>query len=366
MRIGALVNPIAGMGGPLALKGTDGEDVLRTVEASGRKRTAPERFLRTARRLASMKVDAEFICPTGQMGATWLQEAGIRCETVCEPKEPTTRTDTLASVRAFLEASVDLILFAGGDGTARDVVEVTGTAVPLVGIPSGVKMHSSVFANSPEEAADLVTSFIRNGSTREAEVMDVDEEAFRHGVVSARVYAMALVPDDSEHLQPGKQSFGSGSATDEAEELAEYLSDIMEPDVLYILGPGTTTAAVARTMGEGKTLLGVDAYRGRRRVGKDMDEKAILSALNDHGRAVVVVTPIGAQGFIFGRGNQQISSRVIRRIGLENIMVVATPTKLRHTAALRVDTGDPELDAEFSGKMKVLVGYRRKRLVTIS
>jgi predicted polyphosphate/ATP-dependent NAD kinase len=366
VRIGVLVNPIAGMGGPLALKGTDGEQILRRVQASGRERTSPERFLRAANRLARSPLQLEALCASGEMGEEELREAGITHRVVYQAPESTTREDTLACVRLFVDEGVDLIVFAGGDGTARDIVEVVGTKVPMVGVPSGVKMHSGVFANSPEEAADLVASFARAGSTREAEVMDVDEEAFRKDIVSTRLYAVAAVPDDSDHLQPSKQSFGSGSARDEVEEIGQYMADIMEPGVLYILGPGSTTASIAEALAQGKTLLGVDAYRDGRRVGQDMDERALLSALGGGDTARIVVTPIGAQGFVFGRGNQQLSPDVIRRVGRENLIIIATPTKLRHTPDLRVDTGDAALDADLSGKVRVVTGYRRKRLVSIS
>ena len=365
MRLGFLVNPIAGMGGPLALKGTDGACALRKAEASGRERTSPARGLRAVRRLAVSHSSLEILCASGDMGDSELSEAGIEHRVVYTANACTTRDDTMTCVRVFVENKVELILFAGGDGTARDIVDVVGTSIPLVGVPSGVKMHSSVFAHSPEEAADLVVSFARTRLTREGEVMDVDEEAFREGVVSTRLFGTAAVPDDPEHLQPSKQSYSSGSAQDEAEELGEYVAGTMEPEVLYIIGPGSTTACIARALGQRKTLLGVDVYLDGRLLEEDADEKALLEALSRGDAAKVVVTPIGAQGFIFGRGNQQISHEVVRRIGPANLVIMATPTKLRHTPVLRVDTGDPELDAELRGTAKVTTGYRRRKLVRV-
>ncbi len=366
MRLGFLVNPIAGMGGPLALKGTDGACALRKAEASGRERTSPARGLRAVRRLAVSHSSLEILCASGDMGDSELREAGIEHRVVYTAQHAsTTRDDTMACVRVFVENKVELILFAGGDGTARDILEIVGTSIPLVGVPSGVKMHSSVFANSPEEAADLVVSFERTGLTREGEVMDVDEDVFREGVVSTRLFGTAAVPDDPEHLQPSKQSYSSGSAQDEAEELGEYVAGTMEPEVLYIIGPGSTTACIARALGQRKTLLGVDVYLDGRLLEEDTDEKALLEALPRSDAAKVVVTPIGAQGFIFGRGNQQISHEVVRRVGAANLVIVATPTKLRHTPVLRVDTGDPELDAELRGTAKVTTGYRRRKLVRV-
>ena len=216
------------------------------------------------------------------------------------------------------------------------------------------------------DVADLVESFVRPGAVKEGEVMDVDEDEFRHGVVSARLFGLASVPDDEAHLQPSKSSYRSGGAEAEAKELGTFMVDEMEDGVLYILGPGSTTAAIARVMGQEKTLLGVDAFMGEKRVGSDLSEAEIFRLMDARPRARIVVSPIGSQGFVFGRGNQQISAEVIRRVGPENIVVVATPTKLADTRVLRVDTGDADLDRELKGPVKVVTGYKRRKLLSIA
>ena len=365
MRIGFVVNPIAGMGGSVGLKGTDGEETLAEAERRGALRRSNERAVEMLSSLRTRGLPLEILTCAGDMGADALDASGMRYEVVYMPSEPTSELDTVRAVEAFVASGVDLVLFAGGDGTARDIASVVSTEVPMVGVPAGVKMHSSVFALKPEEAADLVESFHRTGRLRDAEVMDVDEEDFRAGVVRASLFAVTRVPDDAEHLQPTKSSYSSTSADAQAEEVGQYVSETMEPDTLYILGPGSTTAHIARALGADKTPLGVDAYLSGRLLAGDVSEEELLEILKDHPEATIIVSPIGSQGFVFGRGNQQISPAVIRGVGVDRVIVVATPVKLRETPLLRVDTGDDALDGELRGPVKVVTGYRRRSMARI-
>jgi predicted polyphosphate/ATP-dependent NAD kinase len=365
VKIGFVVNPIAGMGGPVGLKGTDGEQVLGLALERGALRSAPARALAALVALRQRGIEAEFLASPGEMGADELNSAGIRHRVVGRAAEETSADDTWAAVRAFVAEGVDLIVFAGGDGTARDVLEASGGKTPMVGIPAGVKMHSAVFVNTPSELADLIAAFSLGKVTRQAEVMDVDEEAFREGVLQARLYGYAPTPDDPSHMQSGKEVYRTSGADDEAAEIGQYIADEMRPGALYIVGPGSTTAQVAKAIGQEKTLLGVDVYLDRRLLKADASEVDLLGLLKDRGDAVLVVTPIGAQGFFLGRGNQQLSAKVVRAAGSDRLCVVATPTKLAGTLALRVDTGDPLLDAELRGDIKVVTGYRRRRLVRV-
>lgn len=366
LRIGFVVNPVAGMGGPVGLKGTDGEETLREAVRRGARARALDRAETALRSVAEARVDAVFLTCRGEMGEDSLKTSGTPCEVVSGHGDVTSAADTRAAVRAFVSKGVDLVVFVGGDGTARDVLMETGTRVAIVGVPSGVKMHSAVFINTPEELGGLLLAFQASKSVKEAEVMDVDEESFRGGVVRARLFGVALTPDDSEHVQAGKQSYSSGTASDEADEIGQYIADTMEPGVTYVIGPGGTTARIARTMGLPKTLLGVDLYRDGDLVCEDASEAQILEELRGHGEARIVVSPIGAQGFFFGRGNQQISPEVIRAVGARNVIVVSTPSKLAGTPVLRVDTGDRSLDDCFRGKLKAVTGYKRKRLVDVA
>jgi len=365
VKIGFVVNPIAGMGGAVGLKGTDGEQVQKEAHARRARKVSPARAIEALAAIQRKRLSVDFLACSGEMGGDELTEFGIQFETVFSPGPTTSSADTIEAVRRFVSRGVGLILFAGGDGTARDVVAVVGTGVPVIGIPSGVKMHSAVFAQRPEEAADLLESFETSRATREVEVMDVDEESYRRGVLQARLYALAKVPDDVKHLQSSKAVYHSGTADDEAEELGHFVAESMERGTYYILGPGSTTAAITKHLGEAKTLLGVDVILDGKIVLQDASEESLLAILEKGFRAVVIVTPIGSQGFIFGRGNQQISARVMKQVGSQNVWVIATPTKLAGTPILRVDTGDKELDETLRGRMRVLTGYRRKKLVPV-
>ena len=366
LRVGFVVNPVAGMGGAVGLKGTDGDDVLREAVRRGARRRALDRAEAALRSISPGMADLSFLTCEGDMGEDAFVAAGLPCEVAYGHGKVTTAQDTKAAVRQFVSRGTDLIVFVGGDGTARDVLSETGDRVPMVGVPSGVKMHSAVFINTPSELGAVLAAFERSRAVKEAEVLDIDEDSFRGGAVRAKLYGVSSTPDSAEHVQAGKQSYSSGSADDEADEVAQHVVDAMEPGVTYVIGPGGTTARIAKMMGQPKTLLGVDVYRDRVRVRADSSEAELLDELGAHKDARIVVSPIGAQGFFFGRGNQQISSRVIRMVGTGKVTVVATPSKLRGTPVLRVDTGDPGLDDEFRGSMKVVTGYRRKRLVKVA
>jgi len=369
-RIGLVVNPIAGMGGRVGLKGTDGREVLEKAIELGAKPIAPLRAVETLRYLADLKDAFELITYPKEMGEYEALEAGFKPVVVGSlNSEKTSAEDTKNAVKEFSKINVDLILFVGGDGTARDILEVLSSVkknIPVLGIPSGVKMHSSVFAINPGAAAKMVSSFIRQGlSITQGEVMDIDEEEFRKGRLSAKLYGYLLVPYEPTLLQSKKNpTLPINEELLNQLEIARYLAENMEHGVFYILGPGSTVSALTRLLGVEKSLLGVDIIKNHALVAKDVNEKQILEIITNK-TAKIVVTPIGGQGFIFGRGNQQISPEVIRKVGKENIIVIATKNKLKNIKKLRVDTGDTELDKSLRGKIKVIVGYHEEALVEV-
>lgn len=365
VKIGFLVNPVAGMGGAVGLKGTDGLEVQSEAVKRGASMVAPQRAVAALRSLRLTGLEVEILTCSGYMGEKELQEASLPSAIVHGAAERSTREDTVLAAKKFVDASADLIVFAGGDGTARDVLEAVDRRVPIIGVPAGVKMHSAVFLNRPEDLGPLVMAFSREPATRTADVMDIDEDLFREGVLSARLYGVATVPDDNVRLQSGKMSYQSGSADDEAAEIGQYVADSMESGVIYIIGPGSTTAAIAEALGVAKTLLGVDVVKDRRVLKSDVSEKDLLESLEGCTKAKIIVSPIGAQGFFFGRGNQQISGTVIDRVGVENVIVVSTPTKVKDTPLLRVDTGDDDLDRSLRGRIRVITGYKRRKLVDV-
>jgi predicted polyphosphate/ATP-dependent NAD kinase len=364
VKLGFLLNPIAGMGGPVGLKGTDGEAILKEARRRG---ALPKAGQRMEEALASLGLDGVEVFSAGNgMGATILDRLGIKHTVAFQPKEPTSSEDSKGACLAFIKAKVDLIVFGGGDGTARDVLDVVGESTPVLGVPAGVKMHSAVFSVSPSSAANLILRFIRGDiATRRAEVMDIDEDSYREGRLSSRLYGYLRVPYEASLVQPIKGDYEGASVEQEKEDIANYVAEEMRPEMLYILGPGTTIHELARKLDVPKTLLGVDAIKGGKLILRDAKEKELLALVENSLSSEIIVTPIGAQGFIFGRGNQQISPAVIKRVGLKHIRVLAAPTKLAETKLLRVDTGDPDLDLLLRGYLKVVVGNRRERVVRV-
>lgn len=361
--IGVVVNPFAGLGGRVGLKGTDG--LADRALALGAKPLAPERAASALAPLAGRGL--RFVTASGEMGAAPLAAAGVAdCECVYQPAVPSTAADTRAACRAFLDAGIDLVLFCGGDGTARDVADVIGTAVPVLGIPAGVKMYSSVFALDPGTVARVL---LADGPVQlaDAEVIDVDEEAYRANDFRTGLHAIVRTPSAPGLVQASKQVFEEADEDRARAAIGAFIADAMRPGVLYVLGPGTTTGAVAERLGVEATLLGFDAVLDGRLVGADLAETDLLALLGDGCEARLVLSVIGAQGFVLGRGTQVCTPAVIRRIGPDRLIVLGTPGKLARTPRLHVDTGDPDLDRAFGPYLRVVTGYgtaQRKRVGT--
>ncbi|MDY6986367.1 MAG: ATP-NAD kinase family protein [Candidatus Thermoplasmatota archaeon] len=367
MRIGFIVNPVAGMGGRVGLKGTDGEETLKKAIALGAKPVAPKLAVEALRELR-MKlkkepaIKLEIITYPKDMGENEAIEAGFEPTVIGDTKDGTTAEDT---ERAALDISekVSFILFAGGDGTARDICKAIDEKVVALGIPTGVKMHSACFATSAKNAGTLAYMHLKGSlSTREAEVMDIDEEAFRDNRISAKLYGFLKVPYE-EHMMQSAKAGGTTWEADAMKGIALEVLDIMESNCYYILGPGTTTGSIAEELGFEKTLLGVDIVYNRKLIAKDVNEKEILSTIDDK-KAKIIVAVIGGQGFIFGRGNQQISAEVIKKVGKENIIIVATERKILSLGGrpLLVDTGDEGVNEMLRGYARVITDYGKSMM----
>jgi predicted polyphosphate/ATP-dependent NAD kinase len=355
-KIGFVINPIAGMGGSVGLKGTDG--LAEDAAARGAKPLAAARA-----RLCLQLISAEpkgllFYTASGEMGECGLEQSGLSFEVVYKARERSSSQDTKQACQQFLEHHVDLILFCGGDGTARDIAGVVGM-LPMLGIPAGVKMHSGVFAISPQAAAELAIGYMRSElEARETEIVDVDEELYRAGELQTRLYAVARTPYRPALVQERKRIYSSKNEDEFKDQIALFAAEFMRDGSAYILGAGTTTARIAEVLGLEKTLLGVDVVKNGKMLIKDASEKDLLKMLESEKAAKIILSPIGAQGFILGRGSQQISAAVINRIGGENLIIVSTPHKLAELPRLLVDTGDLQTDAALAGKRLVVTGYR--------
>lgn len=365
--VGFIVNPVAGLGGRVGLKGSDGSATVRRAFELGATPVSHERAERAIVRLERHRERISLVAGASAMGADLARAHGFRTATVAAgAAAETTADDTRAAVAEMQERGVSLILYAGGDGTARDIVDVVGTRVPILGIPTGVKMHSGVFATSPEAAGDLAGAYVSGHGAphlRDAEVMDVDEDALQSGRVSTRLYGVARVPNDRLRVQHPKAA--SRSADADLEALCREIA--RETDGLTLFGPGTTTQRILSHLGVEGTLLGVDAVEDGRLVGRDLNEARLLDILWSR-RARLVVGVVGGQGFVFGRGNQQLSAAVIRRVGPDRIVVVASLEKLMalDPPRIHVDTGDPELDAALIGFRRVRVAPNRSIVIEVS
>ena len=365
--LGFVVNPIAGMGGRVGLKGTDNvleEAIKRGAEpVSGKRALNMLKTLIRARDQYKRDLPVEWLTVSGKMGADILKESGFSekdFKIVYFCSDATTREDTQKACRKFQDENVELIVFCGGDGTARDIYEAVNAEVPVLGIPSGVKMHSGVFGVNPESVAEVIFAFLEGRlSVAEVEIMDLDEERYRKGEWNIKLHGIAVTPFEHAYVQSAKTIIRGPSENEAKEEIADYIIEEMEEDTLYILGSGSTLKTIGEKLNIDKTLLGIDAFFNGKLLVKDANEKDLLTLLDTYENVRLIVSPIGAQGFILGRGNLQVSPAVIKRIGLDNILVVSTPAKLQQTDALRVDTQDKELDEAFLEKkyVRVIVGY---------
>jgi len=362
--IGLIVNPVAGMGGSVGLKGTDGEMYKRALEL-GAKPVTPARTEDVLSHIKNTDKIA-LIVPPGKMGEEYIKESNIPFTVIGTVGEETSAEDTKRIAGEMVDKRIELLIFVGGDGTARDIYDAIDSKIPVVAVPAGVKIFSSVFAVSARAAAEMVDAFVEGTDVTEEEVLDIDENAFREDRLASRLYGYLVVPNVRRFLQPGKAASNvSASSVEIKKEIAAYIVEEMDPETLYLLGPGTTLEAITDEMELPKTLLGIDATFAGELVGKDLNEQSILSLLKQYEERKIVVTPIGGNGFILGRGSKQFTPEVIKQIGRDNIMVVGTRDKVNRLECLRVDTGDYELDKSLCKYIEVTVGYKEGMMMEI-
>lgn len=371
-RLGLIVNPLAGIGGSVALKGSDGTEIVAEAFRRGAELRAPDRAIRALKVIYEGTEPSDVVLTTypGPMGEDLAKQCGFSPEVIGDINpELTTALDTESAATEMSSMGLDMILFVGGDGTARNICNAVPINQPVLGIPSGVKMHSGVYAITPEMAGELVCKLAKGElvDIRSQEVRDIDEEAFRQGKVQARYYGELLVPEEGRFMQHVK-SGGREVESLVLEDIAATLIEDMDNDCLYIIGPGSTTKGLMDELGLENTLLGVDLVKNREMLALDVTAAEIKSAIaQEKGKVKIVVTPIGGQGYLFGRGNQQLTPEVIRQVEKESLIVIATKTKLTELNGrpLLVDTNDPVLDRALSGYISVITGYRDQVLYPI-
>jgi len=372
--LGLIVNPISGMGGSVGLKGTDGREILEKSIALGAQPNALNRTKELLEQLKSVRSKLHFITCPKYMGEFALEEYEFTYKVFDDPIfenygeiYDTTKKHTkrAAEILKNIE-NLKLIIFVGGDGTARDIQNVIDTSIPCVGIPAGVKIYSSVFAMNPRVASNLILRFLWDEiPLKQAEVLDIDEEKFRDGKLVSQLYGYLLVPYSPDFSQCSKMG-SPDSDLDNQERIAKRIVENLEEDTNYLIGPGTTTKAITDMLNQEKSILGVDLLRNKEIIAKDLNEEEILNLI-DKDKTKIIISPIGRQGFILGRGNLQLSPAVIKRVGIQNIIIISTKYKL-HTIPnqiLRTDIRDLELDDKIRGLYKVIVDYDEIRICEV-
>lgn len=371
-RIGLIINPIAGMGGKVGLKGTDGLDILKKAQSLG---AQPEAYIKAKRALECITDLSESICfftGSGDMGALILEELNFNFEIVHQVESNSTQLDTHNLTQALSNEGVDIIIFVGGDGTARDILSSLDTSIPVIGVPAGVKIYSAVHANSPESAGRLLARYIDEQTINFilGEVIDLDEEGFRNDDVDIKLFGYLRVPEDDSHMQNLKSPSPQSDATAQ-ESIALDIIDHLQNDVLYIIGSGTTPSEILVQLGEPVTILGIDLLYNGKTIATDVNEQDIISHIKSlpHSADIkLIITPMGGQGYLIGRGNQQLSERVLAHIKKDNIIITATPGKLRslHNRDMLIYTLDNHINNTLTGYYKVTTGYGKKSMYKVS
>ena len=375
MRVGIVVNPDAGLGGRLGFKGSDGR--AKEARAAGAEDRAGPRMLQCLNKLESLlisslnrgKVKPEIYALDGRMGGNWIPN---KYNSIGDTPSTTSAEDTNNLVKQLIDCDVDVILYAGGDGTTRDIVNALGEQkIPLIGVPGGVKMHSGCFATTPNAAAEVLFSFIIGDLMSSiTEVMDLDEEVYLTGSWKVRMYGEALTPASPRFMQGAKQQVERSSEEEIIEGLANHIDELISnnPNLMVVWGSGGTLRLIGQLIGHELTLLGIDIQH-ENKIHADLNEQELIQILSSHdGEKLLLLSPMGGQGFLIGRGNLQLSPDVLRIIGVESILGVATPAKLMGLSHVRIDTGDESLDDEFRTRkfVKMLQGYRTTRVIRVS
>ena len=364
-RIGFIANPIAGMGGSVGLKGTDGDIFKKAIEM-GATPITPSRVQNFLINIKNRDNILLIVAP-GKMGEDYVKGNNFKFKVMGDIGENTTAEDTKRIARLMIESGIDLIVFCGGDGTARDIFDVIKLKIPVVAIPSGVKMFSSVFALNPKAAAQILDKFLEETTdTQEKEILDIDEDEFRDNRLVSKLYGYLVVPRVQNLIQNAKDSSKVGRTIDENKyEIAQQIIETMEEGILYLLGPGTTVKSITDQLKLTKSLLGVDSIYNKSLISEDLNENGIIELLDKYQKVKIIVTPIGGQGFVFGRGNKQFTPKILRRVGKKNIIIIGTEDKIKSLKCLRVDTGDDETDKMLEGLTKVIIGYKEELICSI-
>lgn len=377
VKLGLLVNPDAGLGGRLGLKGSDGQaEIARSRGAQDRSGPRMRGMLNHLITITKKNLDEiQWYVSEGRMGTDWIPSAVSSLEIIHSSSSSTDADDTSQLVRSMIGSDIDLLVYAGGDGTTRDVVAALSDygrpELPIIGVPTGVKMHSGCFASSPKAAAEVLSAWLEGDLLLSStEVLDLDEDLYRQGKWVVRLYAEAITPASPRWMQGSKMRVEASGEEEIIQGLADHIRETLIDDQMMILwGSGGTLRTIGGILGFELNTLGIDITVGGNIIGSDLNENEILSALKEHqGDVILLLSPMGGQGFLIGRGNLQLSPDVLRIVGVDRVLGIVTPAKMLTLRNLRIETGDPEMDQRFSHKkyLKVLQGYRTTRVLKVS
>lgn len=377
VKLGLLVNPDAGLGGRLGLKGSDGQaEIARSRGAQDRSGPRMRIMLDHLAAISKESLDGiQWYLSEGRMGTDWIPPTISPFGIIHSSNSSTDANDTSQLVASLIDSDIDLLIYAGGDGTTRDVVAALSQygrpELPIIGVPTGVKMHSGCFASSPKAAAEVLSSWLEGDLLLSStEVLDLDEDLYREGKWVVRLYAEAITPASPRWMQGSKMRVEASGEEEVIQGLAEHVRETLIDDQMMIIwGSGGTLRTIGGILGFELNTLGIDITLGTNIVASDLNEKEILAALEEHqGDVILLLSPMGGQGFLIGRGNLQLSPEVLRMIGVDRVLGIVTPAKMLTLRSLRVETGDSEMDERFSKKkyLKVLQGYRTTRVLRVS
>ena len=377
VRLGLLVNPDAGLGGRLGLKGSDGQaEIARSKGAQDRSGPRMRAMLDHLITISKDNLDGiQWYVSKGRMGTDWSSPAISSLEVIHSSSSSTDANDTSQLVGSMIGSDIDLLVYAGGDGTTRDVVaalsEYGRPELPIIGVPTGVKMHSGCFASSPKAAAEVLSAWLEGDLLLSStEVLDLDEDLYRQGKWVVKLYAEAITPASPRWMQGSKMRVEASGEEEIIQGLADHVRETLIDDRMMIVwGSGGTLRTIGGILGFELNTLGIDITVGGNIIGSDLNENEILSALKEHqGDVILLLSPMGGQGFLIGRGNLQLSPDVLRIIGVNRVLGIVTPAKMLTLRSLRIETGDSEMDQRFSEKkyLKVLQGYRTTRVLKVS
>ena len=375
--MGLLVNPDAGLGGRLGLKGSDGQaEIARSRGAQDRSGPRMRAMLDHLITISKENLDGiQWYVSKGRMGTDWISPAISSLEIIHSSSSSTDAKDTSQLVGSMIGSDIDLLVYAGGDGTTRDVVaalsEYGRPELPIIGVPTGVKMHSGCFASSPKAAAEVLSAWLEGDLLLSStEVLDLDEDLYRKGKWVVKLYAEAITPASPRWMQGSKMRVEASGEEEIIQGLADHVRETLIDDRMMIVwGSGGTLRTIGGILGFDLSTLGIDITVGGNIIGSDLNENEILSALKEHqGDVMLLLSPMGGQGFLIGRGNLQLSPDVLRIIGVNRVLGIVTPAKMLTLRSLRIETGDSEMDQRFSDKkyLKVLQGYRTTRVLKVS